>query len=42
VKAAPMKRIATPEDVAEVILFLIASAGFVTGQTVVVDGGRRM
>jgi 3-oxoacyl-[acyl-carrier protein] reductase len=36
----PMKRIAGPEDVAEVVYSLIAHAGFVTGQTVVVDGGN--
>jgi pteridine reductase len=32
-------RIGTPEDVAEAVLFL-AGAGFVTGTTLVVDGGR--
>ena len=30
---------ATPEDLAEVIVFLLAGAAMVTGQTVVVDGG---
>jgi 3-oxoacyl-[acyl-carrier protein] reductase len=28
-----------PEDIAEVMLFLLAGAGMITGQTIVVDGG---
>lgn len=36
---ALLKRRATPEDIAEVIVFLLAGAAMVTGQTVVVDGG---
>ena len=36
----PLGRVATPEDVAEVVYSLIAHAGFVTGQTIVVDGGN--
>lgn len=36
----PLRRVATPEDVAQVILSLITDADFVTGQTVVVDGGN--
>ena len=35
----PMQRVAVPEDVAELVYGMIAHAGFVTGQTVVVDGG---
>lgn len=35
----PMKRVAVPEDVAELVYGVIAHAGFVTGQTIVVDGG---
>lgn len=35
----PMKRIAVPDDVAELVYGVIAHAGFVTGQTIVVDGG---
>lgn len=35
----PLGRIGTPEDYAEVILFLAAGADYVTGQTLVVDGG---
>ena len=39
----PMRRIATPEDVAGPVLFLASSwARFVTGQTLYVDGGVTM
>lgn len=36
---AALKRRCTPEDIAEVIVFLGFGAGMVTGQTIVVDGG---
>lgn len=35
----PLGRIGQPKDFAEVILFLCASAAYVTGQTLIVDGG---
>lgn len=36
----PMKRLGTPEDVAGLVWFLLSDeAGWITGQTVVVDGG---
>jgi NAD(P)-dependent dehydrogenase (short-subunit alcohol dehydrogenase family) len=35
----PMQRIATPQDVAGAILGLITGGDFVTGQTLIVDGG---
>ena len=35
----PLGRVAGPDDVAEVAYALIANANFVTGQTIVVDGG---
>jgi 3-oxoacyl-[acyl-carrier protein] reductase len=38
-EATPLKRVASPEEVAQVIVAMIGSADFVTGQTVVVDGG---
>jgi len=40
VASCPMGRIGEPEDIAGVAVFLAARAGsFVTGQTIVVDGG---
>ncbi len=35
----PLKRSGLPEDYAETILFLCAGASYITGQTIVVDGG---
>jgi 3-oxoacyl-[acyl-carrier protein] reductase len=39
IESALLKRRSTPEDIAEVIVFLGYGAAMVTGQTVVVDGG---
>lgn len=35
----PLKRAGKPADYAEVIFYLLAGAGYITGQTIVVDGG---
>ncbi|GIW38837.1 MAG: hypothetical protein KatS3mg075_318 [Meiothermus sp.] len=36
----PLRRVGEPEDVAGAVAFLVSRAGaFVTGQTLVVDGG---
>ena len=35
----PLRRAGKPEDYAEVIVYLLAGAGYITGQTIVVDGG---
>ena len=35
----PLQRIATPDDIAGAILGLITGGDFVTGQTLIVDGG---
>ena len=35
----PMRRIGTPVDYGESILFLSAGADYITGQTLNVDGG---
>jgi len=37
----PLRRIGSPEDVAQAVVFLL-EADYVTGETVVVDGGRRL
>jgi 3-oxoacyl-[acyl-carrier protein] reductase len=39
-KTTPLKRLGQPEDVAQVAVFLAAEADFITGQTIIVDGGR--
>ena len=38
-KVCPLGRKGSPEDYAECILFLCASASYITGQTLIVDGG---
>lgn len=40
VKETSLHRVLTPDDVAEVVVSLIANMNLVTGQTVVVDAGR--
>jgi 3-oxoacyl-[acyl-carrier protein] reductase len=40
-ESIPLKRLANPEDVAFAMLFLASDeAGYITGQTIVVDGGQ--
>jgi 2-hydroxycyclohexanecarboxyl-CoA dehydrogenase len=42
-KAIPMKRIGVPEDVANVVAFLVGEdSGYLTGQVISVDGGLTM
>lgn len=40
--ATPMRRAAAPEDIADVIAFLALGTSLMTGQIVIVDGGRTM
>ena len=40
VRATPLKRVGDPADVAKTVLFLVEGSDFMTGQVVVVDGGR--
>ncbi len=35
----PLKRKGDPKDIAQTALFLATSASYITGQTIVVDGG---
>jgi 3-oxoacyl-[acyl-carrier protein] reductase len=42
VRATPLRRAAQPEDIADVIWFLAKGTSLMTGQIVVVDGGKTM
>jgi 3-oxoacyl-[acyl-carrier protein] reductase len=42
IKLTPLKRASTTDDIADVITFLACDGGMMTGQAVVVDGGRTM
>lgn len=39
-KQIPLQRAGNPDDVADCVLYLIRDAGYITGQTITVDGGR--
>jgi 3-oxoacyl-[acyl-carrier protein] reductase len=41
-KQAPLAKACSPEDVAEVVVYLVAQTKMTTGQILVVDGGRTM
>lgn len=38
----PLRRTGTPEEIANTVLWLLRDAGYVTGQTIRVDGGRTL
>ena len=38
----PLKRIGSPEDIANTIAFLVCDAHYITGQVIAVDGGRTL
>jgi pteridine reductase len=40
-RTTPLRRIGTPEDVAEAVIFLVR-AQFVTGEVIMIDGGRHV
>jgi NAD(P)-dependent dehydrogenase (short-subunit alcohol dehydrogenase family) len=40
VQATPLKRIGTPDDIAQTVVFLVEGSDFITGATIPVDGGR--
>lgn len=42
VKVTPLRRASTTDDIADVITFLACDAGMMTGQALVIDGGRTM
>jgi pteridine reductase len=40
VRATPLKRIGTPGDIAQTVVFLVEGSDFITGAIIPVDGGR--
>ncbi len=42
IKVTPLRRASSTDDIAEVIVFLACDAGMMTGQALVIDGGRTM
>ncbi|MFG1240302.1 acetoacetyl-CoA reductase [Xanthobacter autotrophicus DSM 597] len=43
IEGVPVKRLATPEEIARGVVFLVADdAGFITGQTLSINGGKYM
>ena len=40
INQAALKRVGEPDDIAKAVEFLVASAPYVTGQVITVDGGR--
>jgi NAD(P)-dependent dehydrogenase (short-subunit alcohol dehydrogenase family) len=40
VQATPLKRIGTPDDIAQAVVFLVEGSDFITGAVIPVDGGR--
>lgn len=42
IKKTPLRRLGTPEDIAEAVFVLATSLNYMTGQNIVVDGGRSL
>jgi pteridine reductase len=40
IRATPLKRVGSPQDVAQTVVFLVEGSDFITGATIMVDGGR--
>ena len=40
IEKTPLKRIGSPQDIANTVVYLIESSDFITGTTITVDGGR--
>ena len=40
--SVPLRLTATPEAVAEVVVYFICGAGIVTGETLMLDGGQHL
>lgn len=42
IKKTPLKRVGSPEDIANTVAFLIEGSEFITGEVITVDGGRSL
>lgn len=40
IRATPLKRMGSPQDIAQTVVFLVEGSDFITGATIMVDGGR--
>jgi pteridine reductase len=40
IRATPLKRVGSPQDIAQTVVFLVEGSDFITGTTILVDGGR--
>lgn len=40
IRATPLKRLGSPQDIAQTVVFLVEGSDFITGATIMVDGGR--
>jgi pteridine reductase len=40
IRATPLRRVGSPQDVAQTVVFLVEGSDFITGTTIMVDGGR--
>jgi NAD(P)-dependent dehydrogenase (short-subunit alcohol dehydrogenase family) len=40
IRGIPLRKAGRPEDIAETVLFLATQSDFITGQVLVVDGGK--
>ena len=38
----PMKRFGEPQEIADLVAFLVSSGGYITGETIHINGGMYM
>ena len=38
----PLKRFGTPKEIADMVVFLVISGGYITGETIHINGGMYM
>lgn len=42
IEAIPLRRVGAPSDIVAALLYLLGPGSFVTGETIVIDGGRQL